>query len=163
MKEYEGDLETEHLRLSDTIYDTDSIKSWLNHPVKRFKPTDSRHNDPFKPLYRRQSQAELMTNSDQVNSVTTQNATVESLSNNDLKPNLELSIKQEPVSNGNANMNARFNSFGDPYEFGGSEQEREKLRAENAAKVKKHYFFLSFLFMRWFKMLSIRFTFTAKS
>ena len=104
-----------------------------------------------------------MTNSDQVNSVTTQNATVESLSNNDLKPNLELSIKQEPVSNGNANMNARFNSFGDPYEFGGSEQEREKLRAENAAKVKKHYFFLSFLFMMWFKMLSIRFTFTAKS
>lgn len=161
MKEYEGDLETEHLRLSDTIYDTDSIKSWLNHPVKRFKPTDSRHNDPFKPLYRRQSQAELMTNADQVNSVTSQNASIESLSNNDLKPNLELTIKQEPVSNGNANMNARFNSFGDPYEFG-SEQEREKLRAENAAKVDQ-YFCLSFLFMCWFKMLSIRFIPTAKS
>ena len=42
MKEYEDDLESEHLRLSDTIFDTDSIRLWLNHPVKRFKPTDSR-------------------------------------------------------------------------------------------------------------------------
>ena len=52
MKEYEDDLESEHLRLSDTIFDTESIRLWLNHPVKRFKPTDLRHNDPFKPLYR---------------------------------------------------------------------------------------------------------------
>ena len=135
MKEYEGDLETEHLRLSDTIYDTDSIRLWLNHPVKRFKPTDSRHNDPFKPLYRRQSQAELLTNSDQANQIT-QNATVESLSNNDLKPNLELSIKQEPVSNGNINNTARFNSFGDPYEF--SDQDKQR---DNANKVKKCFIF----------------------
>ena len=135
MKEYEGDLETEHLRLSDTIYDTDSIRLWLNHPVKRFKPTDSRHNDPFKPLYRRQSQAELLTNSDQANQIT-QNATVESLSNNDLKPNLELSIKQEPVSNGNINNTARFNSFGDPYEF--SDQDKQR---DNANKVRNTIFF----------------------
>ena len=134
MKEYEGDLETEHLRLSDTIYDTDSIRLWLNHPVKRFKPTDSRHNDPFKPLYRRQSQAELLTNSDQANQIT-QNATVESLSNNDLKPNLELSIKQEPVSNGNINNTARFNSFGDPYEF--SDQDKQR---DNANKVRNTIF-----------------------
>ena len=63
IKEYEEDLETEHLRLSDTIFDTDSIRLWLNHPVKRFKPTDSRHNsDPLKPLYRRQSQADVLFN-----------------------------------------------------------------------------------------------------
>ena len=143
MKEYEGDLETEHLRLSDTIYDTDSIRLWLNHPVKRFKPTDSRHNDPFKPLYRRQSQAELLTNSDQANQIT-QNATVESLSNNDLKPNLELSIKQEPVSNGNINNTARFNSFGDPYEF--SDQDKQR---DNANKVRNTIFWSSQIMLQF--------------
>ena len=51
-KEYEVDLESENLHMSEHIFDTSSIRLWLNHPVKRFKPTDSKHNDPFKPAYR---------------------------------------------------------------------------------------------------------------
>ena len=51
-KEYEVDLESENLHMSEHIFDTSSIRLWLNHPVKRFKPTDSKHNDPYKPAYR---------------------------------------------------------------------------------------------------------------
>ena len=132
MKEYEGDLETEHLRLSETIYDTDSIRLWLNHPVKRFKPTDSRHNDPFKPLYRRQSQAELLTSNDNAAMMNDSTAVSTNTMMTKIEPNLELSIKQEPVSNGNAmGATARYNSFGDPYEF----SDQGDRQRDNSAKV----------------------------
>ena len=114
MKEYEDDLESEHLRLSDTIFDTESIKLWINHPVKRFKPSDSRHNDPLKPLYRRQSQVEGLNNAHE--------AVEAPLEANGVKMN-EAQVKTEPDSSQSTNRSV--NPYGDPYEFSDGHDKRE--------------------------------------
>ena len=95
--------------MSEAIFDTNSIRLWLNHPVKRFKQTDSKHNDPFKPAYRRPSQVDGMTTED-----------VDNLHNMDSAgANRDaLNIKQESnVQGGNGSQQlggasgARFNNF----------------------------------------------------
>eukprot|EP00095_Tigriopus_kingsejongensis_P006785 maker-scaffold794_size96255-snap-gene-0.18 protein:Tk06785 transcript:maker-scaffold794_size96255-snap-gene-0.18-mRNA-1 annotation:"thyroid hormone receptor-associated" len=60
MKEYEEELSREDL-LSDHVYDYRSMQHWLNHPVKKFRPTESRNGDPLRPIYRRNSQANVFT------------------------------------------------------------------------------------------------------
>ncbi len=105
-KEYEEDLETENLNMSDLIYDTNSIRLWLNHPVKRFKPTDLKQNDPFRPAYRRLSQADAMLSGNP-------NEAVEF---NEDASSFGVNVKQEPSSNltmqqQQNNPGARFNNF----------------------------------------------------
>lgn len=58
LKEYELELLKED-SLSDVIYDYQAMQDWLNHPVKKFRPSDPRNSDPKRPMYRRQSQANL--------------------------------------------------------------------------------------------------------
>ena len=133
MKEYEDDLESEHLRLSDTIFDTESIRLWLNHPVKRFKPTDLRHNDPFKPLYRRQSQIEGSNNAhDQAAAVDQAPPEVNGVvqqAGAGIVPGI-VQVKTEPGTESSSHGN-RVNPFGDPYEF----SDGQDKRGENGAKV----------------------------
>ncbi len=57
-KEYEEVLEREDV-LSDNVYDHEMLHNWLNYPVKKFRKTDSRKGDPFRPMYRRQSQGNV--------------------------------------------------------------------------------------------------------
>jgi hypothetical protein len=120
-KEYEDGLETEQL-LSDTILDTESIRSWLNHPVKRFKPTDLKSNDPLKPLYRRQSQADVLLN-------------VEAVEQPGCGGGLggEPVIKQEVDQNGLGGP-GRLNIFGDLYDFDG--RDGHDKRENGPAKVR---------------------------
>ena len=133
MKEYEDDLESEHLRLSDTIFDTESIRLWLNHPVKRFKPTDLRHNDPFKPLYRRQSQIEGSNNAhDQaaaVDQAPPEVNGVQQQAGGGIVSGI-VQVKTEPGTESSSHGN-RVNPFGDPYEF----SDGQDKRGENGAKV----------------------------
>ena len=56
LKEYESGLEAEAGSVSDSIYDTEYLQHWLNHPVKKFRPSEQKSNDPFRPMYRRASQ-----------------------------------------------------------------------------------------------------------
>jgi hypothetical protein len=58
LKEYELELQREE-SLSDIIYDYQALHHWLNHPVKKFRPSESRMDDPKRPMYRRNSQATL--------------------------------------------------------------------------------------------------------
>ena len=37
-----------------------SLQHWLNYPVKKFRPVESKKGDPFRPLYRRHSQAHML-------------------------------------------------------------------------------------------------------
>ena len=130
MKEYEDDLESEHLRLSDTIFDTESIRLWLNHPVKRFKPTDLRHNDPFKPLYRRQSQIEGAgpNNNAHDNAGVEAPPEVNGVAGGTVSGIVQ--VKTEPGTESGSHAANRLNPFGDPYEF-----QDGKQRDENGAKV----------------------------
>ena len=57
LKEYETGLESETGSISDSIYDTQFLQHWLNHPVKKFRPAEQRSGDPLRPMYRRPSQS----------------------------------------------------------------------------------------------------------
>ena len=57
LKEYESGLDSEVGSLSDSIYDTQYLQHWLNHPVKKFRPNESKPGDPLRPMYRRPSQS----------------------------------------------------------------------------------------------------------
>ena len=57
LKEYETGLESETGSISDSIYDTQFLQHWLNHPVKKFRPTEQKSGDPLRPMYRRASQS----------------------------------------------------------------------------------------------------------
>ena len=90
-KEYERELKTDD-KLTDNIFDKESLKSWLNYPVKRVKLSDPKsNNDPLRPLYRRPSQLDGLTKND------FRADSIESVK-----------VKSEPDSNG------KVNSFGDP-------------------------------------------------
>ncbi|TRY70349.1 hypothetical protein TCAL_02438 [Tigriopus californicus] len=58
MKEYEEELSKEDM-LSDHVYDYQSMQHWLNHPVKKFRPAEARNGAPLRPIYRRNSQANV--------------------------------------------------------------------------------------------------------
>ena len=47
LKEYENELGKEG-SLSDNVYDYKTMHHWLNHPVKRFKPSEPRSGDPLR-------------------------------------------------------------------------------------------------------------------
>ncbi len=68
-KEYEDDLRREDF-LSDSVYDYRPIHRWLNHPVKRLRPSSELRQGvvgavgggaqlPHRPMYRRNSQVEM--------------------------------------------------------------------------------------------------------
>ena len=57
LKEYESGLDSEVGSLSDSIYDTQYLHHWLNHPVKKFRPNEMKPGDPLRPMYRRPSQS----------------------------------------------------------------------------------------------------------
>jgi hypothetical protein len=57
LKEYEAGLDMEASSVSDSIYDTEYLQHWLNHPVKKFRPSELKSEDPLRPMYRRASQA----------------------------------------------------------------------------------------------------------
>lgn len=52
VKEYEAGLQSEMGVLSDSIYDTEYLQHWLNHPVKKFRPSEPKNGDPLRPMYR---------------------------------------------------------------------------------------------------------------
>ena len=52
VKEYEAGLQSEMGALSDSIYDTVYLQHWLNHPVKKFRPSEPKNGDPLRPMYR---------------------------------------------------------------------------------------------------------------
>lgn len=57
VKEYESGQLSDVWTLSDSVYDTQYMQHWLNHPVKKFRPTEQRIGDPLRPMYRRPSQS----------------------------------------------------------------------------------------------------------
>ena len=63
-KEYEAELMREGNTLSDSVYDSESMQHWLNHPVKKFRSGHGRDSNeqPYKPFYRRRSQNDLYSN-----------------------------------------------------------------------------------------------------
>ena len=131
LKEYERELEREGA-LSDDIYDHNALQHWLNYPVKKFRPVENKRGDPFRPMYRRSSQANVFDvaaaavhqapqDSSSVAAAAVTNAAVD-----EHKVNGVDGIKEEPMEvNGIDGANrkikadpaaaAHFNS--DPYEF----------------------------------------------
>ena len=138
LKEYQAELEREEV-LSDDVYDHKSLQHWLNYPVKKFRPIESKKGDAFRPLYRRNSQANMIeaistapcaaatSNSavphDSTAAPTTAAAKVANPAAEEHKVN-GVDVKEEPmeVTNGVENgkriksEGSHFNSS-DPYEF----------------------------------------------
>ncbi len=104
-KEYEVELRREDF-LSDSVYDYRSMRHWLNHPVKRFRPSERKASaaggggggggdDPPRPMYRRNSQAVAYANA----------GNPSSLQNLSDKPGDEAGVKREEASNPASNHN----------------------------------------------------------
>ena len=132
LKEYQTELEREEV-LSDDVYNHKAMQHWLNYPVKKFRPTESKKGDPFRPLYRRHSQASMIEAIStappsaaplQDSVVATTTATAVTNVTEEHKVN-GVDIKEEPmeVTNGIENGSKRIKSEGphfnssDPYEF----------------------------------------------
>ena len=129
-KEYEEDLETESLNMSETIFDTSSIRLWLNHPVKRFKPMDSKYSlDPLKPAYRRQSQVDLILDSNETNPVLLEELKNDAVTAPVIKQERE-NLKFNNFNNGpvsNQSANDPFDLIGDNEKNGTSKVDSLKL------------------------------------
>jgi hypothetical protein len=149
LKEYEEELKKEDV-LSDNVYDHKVLHHWLNYPVKKFRPTESKKGDPFRPMYRRNSQANVFESSNEGGTATTAGnetvvaaaaAAVEEKLNNGIAAAVD--IKEEPMEavngidsgrkqpGGGANTESgqQGSNGSDPYEF--SEDRKDgKVRIE---------------------------------
>lgn len=128
-KEYEEELDKEDT-LSDTVYDHKSLRHWLNHPVKRFRPSEQRNGDPLRPMYRRSSQANVFDGEEETESAET-------------KVGMAQEIKEEPdINGGTIEVGARKGekvapTNMDPYEFSDGPDGKKDA---NGAKVCKQIF-----------------------
>ncbi len=133
-KEYEDELKREDF-LSDQIYDYQALHHWLNHPVKRFRGERGRLDggysgeEPLRPIYRRNSQAEVFTEEDLRRDVRVKEESGHELSFvGPQQLNSETDrVKQsvDPAVNGGFNQD-------DPYEFsdavGGEKKDGDKVK-----------------------------------
>jgi hypothetical protein len=122
LKEYEMELLKED-NLSDIIYDYQALQHWLNHPVKKFRPSDSRGGDPKRPMYRRNSQADMFEAEKQSMVVKQEPQDDEQQHNSTNGATSEQSVKKENVNNGGNKQHQQQQQTngiaenGDPYEF----------------------------------------------
>ncbi|PSN30681.1 hypothetical protein C0J52_20854 [Blattella germanica] len=111
-KEYESILMEEE-QPSELLYDYSTLDAWLNHPVKRFKPLETRQSDSMRPnpYNKRMSPNDLYSNH-------MQQQNVASPPNNLNQPFIKQEIKQEPGCNIPMEVdNVHPNKRSDPYEF----------------------------------------------
>nr|CAD7259219.1 unnamed protein product [Timema shepardi] len=113
-KEYEDEEELH----SELLYDYSTLDAWLNHPVKRFKPSDLRPAEPVRPRPQRQSSTDHQP----------------SPTNPNLVQTIKQEIKQEPCLM-EMDDNVQPNKGSDPYDF---DVENDML-APTAKAIVEHY------------------------